>query len=40
MLPDRGKDEAREAFMVAFQKLEAEILQELRNLGLLDQATE
>lgn len=40
MFPDSGTDDAREAFVNAFKKLEAEILQELRNLGLLDEAAE
>ena len=37
MFPDRGRDETREAFVKAFKNLEAEILQELRNLGLVDE---
>lgn len=37
MFPDKGKDEAKAAFAKAFEKLETEILGELRNLGLLEQ---
>jgi hypothetical protein len=35
---DRGKNAANAAFAKAFENLEAEILEELRNLGLLDKA--
>jgi len=36
--PDKDNEAANAAFAKAFARLEAEILEELRNLGLLDEA--